>query len=145
MKPVAHIKRVICVSLVLIVIVVLSLGAPSEAGTMYLHWIDDITGAIAFYKEGLYFKQEYPHAKWEFYLEQMRVVRTTYETGDTDATYVAMNRFMDMLEARDGNIPVQAANELFNLCNFVTPSAFHDVERHHGPPRTEQPSIPKTG
>jgi hypothetical protein len=79
MKPVAHINRVICVSLVLIVIVVLSLGAPSEAGTMYPYWIDDITGAIAFYKEGLYFKQEYPHAKWDLYIEQMRVVQATYQ------------------------------------------------------------------
>lgn len=30
--------------------------------------------------------------------------------------------------AREGGIPAQPANELFNLCNFVTPPAFHDVE-----------------
>lgn len=145
MKRFACIKNAVMVAVIGIVGMVAPLGMSSDAGTIYPYWIDDITGAIAFYKNGVYFKQEYPHAKWDLYIEQMRVVQATYESGDTYATFVAMNRFMDMLEARDGGIPVQAANELFNLCHFVTPSALHDVERHHGPPRMEQPSIPKAG
>jgi hypothetical protein len=52
-----------------------------------------------------------------------------------------MNRFMEMLEVRQGGIPVQPANELFNLCNVVVPPQFHDVERHGGPPKIEKPRM----
>jgi len=53
-----------------------------------------------------------------------------------------MNRFMDMLEAHEGGLPVTAANELFNFCNLVAPPQFHDISRHSGPPRIEQPRMP---
>jgi hypothetical protein len=73
----------------------------------------------------------------------MREVETAYQQGDVQTTYVAMNRFMDMLDTRAGEIPAQPANELFNLCNFVAPPEFHDVSRHAGPPRMEQPKMPE--
>ena len=73
-------------------------------------WIDDIKGAITFYKDVGHYKKDYPDANWDLYLKQMEVVRMSFQKADTHATYVAMNRFMDMLEARDGCIPVQAAH-----------------------------------
>ncbi|MEX5215761.1 MAG: hypothetical protein AB7G48_01670 [Nitrospiraceae bacterium] len=114
-----------------------------QASSRPFTWMDDLHGAIIFYQGDAYYKKEYPKANWDLYLDQIRVVETKYATGDTDATYIAMNRFMDMLEAREGGIPDVAANELFNFCNLVTPTQFHDVERHSGPPKTEQPRAPE--
>jgi hypothetical protein len=119
------------------------LAVSADAATIYPYWIDDIKGAIAFYKGDANYKKEYPNARWDLYVAQMHEVETAYQKGDVQTTYVTMNRFMDMLETREGGIPVQPANELFNLCNFVTPLEFHDVTRHAGPPRIEQPRVPE--
>lgn len=119
------------------------LAVPAHAATIYPYWIDDIKGAIAFYKGDAHYKKEYPNARWDLYIDQMHEVETAYQKGEVHTTYVAMNLFMDMLEARQGDIPLQPANELFNLCNFVTPLEFHDVTRHAGPPRIEQPRRPE--
>ncbi len=115
----------------------------ADTPSHYPYWIDDIKGAIAFYQGDAYYKKEYPKARWDLYLDQMREVETAYQKGDVQTTYAAMNRFMDMLEVRQGDIPVQPAHELFNFCNFVTPPEFHDVTRHAGPPRIEQPRGPE--
>lgn len=134
MRDVAGVVAMTCI------VLFVPIAEPTGAATVsHPYWIDDIKGAIVFYRGDAYYKKEYPYAKWDLYIEQMQVVRTAFEQGDTAATYMAMNRFMDMLEAREGGIPVQPANELFNLCNFVTPPEFHDVTRHAGPPRIEQP------
>lgn len=145
MKQVAHRTGFVMaasVGAVVISILVAVMAAPADAATIYPYWIDDIKGAIAFYKGDAYYKKEYPNARWDLYLDQMREVETAYQKGEVTTTYVSMNRFMDILEAREGGIPVQPANELFNLCNFVTPPEFHDVTRHAGPPRIEQPRRP---
>lgn len=131
-----------CVGAVVIALLFAVMAAPADASTIYPYWIDDIKGAIAFYRGDAYYKKEYPHARWDLYLDQIREVETAYQKGNVQTTYVAMNRFMDMLETRTGDIPAQPANELFNLCNFVTPPEFHDVTRHAGPPRMEQPKMP---
>lgn len=138
MRAVAGVVAMACVGLF-----VPMAGVTGAATISHPYWIDDIKGAIVFYKGDAYYKKEYPYAQWDLYLDQMQVVRAAFERGDADATYVAMNRFMDMLEAREGGIPVQPANELFNLCNFVTPPELHDVTRHAGPPRIEQPKMPE--
>ena len=44
--------------------------------------------------------------------------------------YLAMNRFMDMLEVREGGIPAKSADATWNFCYEVTPPALHDVKRH---------------
>lgn len=142
MKCLAHVKFTVMALLtvfacMLVPVVVQANSEPSS------WWIDDITGAITFYKEGGHYKKDYPQANWDLYLEQIKLVRAKFRTGDVEATYVTMNRFMDMLEAREGGIPFQAAHELFNFCNLVTPAQFHDVWRHSGPPRIEQPRLPE--
>lgn len=141
MKQFAHIHMAVTAMATALICMLVPMPGQANSGTFT--WIDDIHGALIFYKGDAYYKQEYPRANWDLYLDQVRLVRTTYEQGDTRATYVAMNRFMDMLEAREGDIPVQPANELFNLCNFVTPPELHDVTRHAGPPRIEQPRMPE--
>lgn len=122
----------------------ISMTALADTPSHYPYWIDDIKGAIAFYKGDAYYKKEYPNARWDLYLDQIRLVETAYQKGETHTTYMAMNRFMDMLEARQGEIPAQPAHELFNLCNFVTPPELHDVTRHAGPPKMEQPRMPES-
>lgn len=138
-----HVTRISMIAMALVAGLACILAAMAvQANSHTFTWIDDIHGAIIFYKGDAYYKKEYPRADWDLYLDQVRLVRTRYETGDTHATYLAMNRFMDMLEAREGGIPGVAANELFNFCNLVTPTEFHDVERHSGPPKTERPRPP---
>lgn len=69
-------------------------------------------------------------AKWEAYLRQLQVVKRALDRGGDAATYNAVNRFMDMLEAREGGIPGEVADRLFDYCYEVTPAKFHDVSRH---------------
>lgn len=146
MKHVAHRTGFVVaasVGVVVVAILVAAMAAPADAAPLYPYWIDDIKGAIAFYKGDAYYKKEYPNSKWDLYVAQLREVEAAYQKGDVHTTYVTMNRFMDMLETREGGIPTQPALELFNLCNFVTPPEFHDVTRHAGPPRIEQPKMPE--
>ena len=64
------------------------------------------------------------------YVGQILLVRSLYDRGDWKGTYLAMNRFMDMLEVREGGIPAKAADATWNFCYEVTPPALHDVKRH---------------
>lgn len=64
------------------------------------------------------------------YRSQVALVRSLYDRGDWKGTYLAMNRFMDMLEAREGAISAQAADAIWDFCYEVTPPALHDVKRH---------------
>ncbi len=64
------------------------------------------------------------------YLGQVALVRSLYARGDWKGTYLAMNRFMDMLEAREGAISAKAADAIWDFCYEVTPPALHDVKRH---------------
>lgn len=62
------------------------------------------------------------------YLGQLMVVRTA--RGDDTTTYVAMNRFMDMLETRAHAIRPETADRIFDFCYLATPAKYHDVTRH---------------
>ncbi len=64
------------------------------------------------------------------YVGQILLVRSLYDRGDWKGTYLAMNRFMDMLEVREGGIPAMSADATWNYCYEVTPPALHDVKRH---------------
>lgn len=64
------------------------------------------------------------------YVGQIALVRSLYDRGDWKGTYLAMNRFMDMLEAREGAITAKAADVIWDFCYEVTPPALHDVKRH---------------
>ena len=64
------------------------------------------------------------------YIGQILLVRSLYDRGDWKGTYLAMNRFMDMLEAREGAISAKAADAIWDFCYEVTPPALHDVKRH---------------
>jgi phenylalanine-4-hydroxylase len=52
------------------------------------------------------------------------------ERGDDRTAYAAMNRFMEMLEAREHGIAPVLADWLLDYCYLVTPAKYHDVSRH---------------
>lgn len=58
------------------------------------------------------------------------MVRTHLINGEGEAVYRAMNRFMEMLQAREQGIAPEAADRLFDYCYLVTPAWYHDVSRH---------------
>ncbi len=113
---------IMAVAMAALAIVLVPTPARADSGT----WIDDLTSAIAYYKGA------YPDRNFDPYIGQMTVVEAVFRGGDTHATHAAMNRLMDMLEAREGGIPAKAADELYNYCNLVVPVAFHDAHRHIG-------------
>lgn len=67
---------------------------------------------------------------FEPYLGQLELVRYLVRSGDRLGAYTAMNRFMDMLEAREGGISDEAAEAIWDYCYQVTPANYHDVSRH---------------
>lgn len=90
-------------------------------------WIDAITNAVLIQRRG---GGGHPGVRWEPYVGQLQVVRTHFEQGDVEGTYTAMNRFMDMLEARENDVPAATADWLFDFCYIVVPAQYHDVSRH---------------
>ena len=100
----------------------------NQGGSNPEGWIDKLTGFVLIQK-GI-------EAQGDFdpYLEQLAVLRNVlrveWKQGDLGGTYVAINRFMNMLEAREGGIPARAAKWIWDFCYQVTPIALHDVERH---------------
>ena len=64
------------------------------------------------------------------YVAQLARVRAHLLNGESEAVYRAMNRFMEMLQAREAGISQEAADRLFDYCYVVTPARYHDVSRH---------------
>jgi hypothetical protein len=115
-----------------------SMGAEGPEADQH-NWIGAMRSAVLAAQA---WENDLDGATYAPYLGQLYVIQAAALRGDEAATYAAMNRFMDMLESREGGIPTQAANELFNCCNLVTPAPLHDVGCHAGPPRIAQPRLP---
>ncbi len=91
-------------------------------------WVDQLTGFVVL-------QQGIAQAKGEGqvfdpYFGQLALVRSLYDRGDWKGSYMAMNRLMDMLEARQEEISARAADAIWDYCYQVTPPALHDVKRH---------------
>ncbi len=91
-------------------------------------WLDQITEVVKGHQE--FAMSTGMEEAYDPYLEQLESVRRTFSEGDEEATYVMMNRFMDMLEANVGGIPGWSASALFDFCGKVTPVKYHDFSRH---------------
>ena len=86
------------------------------------YWLSAITKQVVVF-----------HEQWgnlQPYLDQLQVVRSALREGDQPAAYAAMNRFMDMLEHRENGIAGPLSDWLFDYCNMVTPTKYHDISRH---------------
>lgn len=87
-------------------------------------WVDNLTDFVLLQKS---IERE---GSFEPYLGQLALVRHLLQNNDLQGTYVALIRFMDMLEAREGGIRAAAAETIWDHCYQVTPPAFHDEKRH---------------
>lgn len=113
-----------------LVVAILLAPVTGEAGSVQLRegWLEQLTGFVVVQQGAALVNGS--SARFEVYLEQLTLVRRSYENGDQERTYTAMNRFMDMLEARDGGISAKAADAIWDYCYEVTPPVLHDVKRH---------------
>ncbi|MDF0643967.1 MAG: hypothetical protein P0111_08040 [Nitrospira sp.] len=91
-------------------------------------WEQQLTGFVIV-QEGLA-SAKGEAGSFDPYVGQILLVRSLYDRGDWRGTYAAMNRFMDLLEVREGGIPAKAADATWEFCYEVTPPALHDVKRH---------------
>jgi hypothetical protein len=114
-----------------LLIVMLMTARP--AGTPEGGWIDQLRGLVLLQRSiappdipGA-FEQT---ASFDPYLGQLELVRNLFRVGNHHGTYVAMNRLMDMLEAREAGISGDAVDAIWDYCYRVTPAAYHDVSRH---------------
>lgn len=121
-----HTGQTMAVLLALTAIVLLALGGPVSAPTREDDWLDAMTRAVLVEraKDGPFWGMFAPYAA------QLATVRSHLISGESEAVYEAMNRFMDMLEAREYRISPEAADRLFDYCYLVTPAKYHEVSRH---------------
>lgn len=105
---------------------VVLVGGPVVAPSAEDDWLNAMMNAVLVEQmnEGPFW------GTYEPYVAQLEVVRAHFRRGDIEATYAGMNRFMDMLERRDNEIPEVSADWLFDYCYTVTPARYHDVSRH---------------
>lgn len=113
-----------------LVAAILLLPMSGESGSVVPRdgWLEELTGFVVAQQGAALVNGE--STRFEIYLDQLHVVRRAYENGDQERTYAAMNRFMDMLESRDGGISAKVADAIWDYCYQVTPPALHDVKRH---------------
>ena len=77
-------------------------------------WEQQLTGFVIV-QEGMASAKSEP-GSFDPYLGQVALVRSLYDRGDWKGTYLAMNRFMDMLEGREGDITATAADAMWDFC-----------------------------
>jgi hypothetical protein len=132
MKPVfAHSGKRAGVVVAFLFLLATMIRVASESRAVPPHfdgWLEQLTGFAMVHQGRAQSNGE--TAGFDLYLEQLGVVRRFYEAGDFEQTFAAMNRFMDMLEARTGGISSEAADAIWDYCYQVTPPSLHDVKRH---------------
>ena len=118
--------RTMARGLMLTCVLLLLAGGWSTAAASEQDWLDAMVQAVLVEqaKEGA---SGHPFAP---YLGQLTMVRAHLINGESEAVYRAMNRFMEMLQAREEGISDEAADRLFDYCYLVTPAQYHDVSRH---------------
>jgi hypothetical protein len=120
------ITRTMTRGLLLTCVLLLLAGGWSTAAASEQDWLDAMVRAVLVEqaKEG---GSGHPFAP---YLGQLTMVRAHLINGESEAVYRAMNRFMEMLQAREEGISDEAADRLFDYCYLLTPAQYHDVSRH---------------
>ncbi|GAB1721292.1 MAG: hypothetical protein GDA65_01095 [Nitrospira sp. CR1.1] len=113
-------------SFVLLTIVTIMPGVVRVAGAGEHDWLDAMMQAVLVEQA----KEEGEGDRFTPYVVQLSTVRTHLRNGEGEAVYQTMNRFMEMLQAREAGISQEAADRLFDYCYVVTPARYHDVSRH---------------
>jgi hypothetical protein len=101
-------------------------GVVRVAGAGEQEWLDAMVQAVLAEQA----KEEGAGDRFAPYVAQLATVRGYLSKDDGEAVYRSMNRFMEMLQAREQGIAPEAADRLFDYCYVVTPARYHDVSRH---------------
>lgn len=112
--------------LLLSCVLLLLAGGWSTAAASEQDWLDAMVRAVLVEQT----KDGTEAGLFSPYVAQLAMVRTHLLNGESEAVYGTMNRFMDMLQAREAGISEEAADRLFDYCYLVTPARYHDVSRH---------------
>jgi len=112
-------------SVLLVVSLVMS-GVVPVAGAGEQEWLDAMVQAVLTEQA----KEEGAGDRFTPYVAQLATVRAHLLNGKNEAVYQTMNRFMEMLQAREQGIGAEAADRLFDYCYVVTPARYHDISRH---------------
>ena len=120
------ITRTMARGLLLTCVIVLLAGGWSTAAAIEKDWLDAMVQAVLVEQA----KKGTSGTLFAPYLGQLTMVRGHLISGESEAVYRAMNRFMEMLQTREQGISAEAADRLFDYCYLVTPAQYHDVSRH---------------
>ena len=112
--------------LLLTCVILLLAGGWSTAAAIEQGWLDAMVRAVLVEQA----KGGEGGHLFASYLGQLPMVRAHLISGESEAVYRAMNRFMEMLQTREQGISAEAADRLFDYCYLVTPAQYHDVSRH---------------
>ena len=120
------ITRTMARGLLLTCVILLLAGGWSTADAIEQDWLDAMVEAVLVEQT----KEGASGRLFALYLGQLTMVRAHLISGESEAVYRAMNRFMEMLQTREQGISAEAADRLFDYCYLVTPAQYHDVSRH---------------
>jgi hypothetical protein len=120
-----QVTKWVAASVLLVVSLVMS-GVVPVAGAGEQDWLDAMVQAVLTEQA----KEEGAGDRFTPYVAQLATVRAHLLNGENEAVYQTMNRFMEMLQAREQGIGAEAADRLFDYCYVVTPARYHDVSRH---------------
>ncbi len=98
MKPTFN-RKVWLAGLVIAILLTPVSGQP-ESVPLRNGWLEQLRGFVLVQQGTALVKGE--SARLDVYLDQLNLVRRSYEDRDQERTYTAMNRFMDMMETREG-------------------------------------------
>ena len=125
MRIIQDMKRM-AASVFLLATVIIMPGVVRLAGAGEQDWLDAIVQAVLIEQT----KDGIEVGRFSPYVAQLAMVRTHLLNGEGEGVYGTMNRFMEMLQAREAGISQEAADRLFDYCYVVTPARYHDVSRH---------------
>lgn len=101
--------------------------APAQATSAQATWVDEIKNSLGVYKAN------YPTSDFSPYLTKLNLVGDAVSRGDRRAVKVEMGAFLKMLATRAHGINENAADELSNFAQMVTPIQEYGI------------SVPKSG
>ncbi len=124
MRLIQDIKWMAAACLLVASVIIPGVGLVTGAGDQ--DWLDAMTQAVLAEQA----REEGAGSPFVPYVTQLAAVRAQLAQNDGEGVYHSMNRFMDMLQAREEGIAAEAAERLFDYCYRVTPARYHDVSRH---------------
>lgn len=101
---------------------------PLLASAADMPWLDQIHAKTSYHQRLAQFEDR--AQAYTPYFTQLERARMALGKGDEQGTTAAMNRFIEMLLAREGKIPGWSKQELFIFSLKVTPAHYYDAARY---------------